>query len=112
MGLKKGCDLIVFADEKLKKYYFKSLRLNSNLAKSLIKAKKDILENVFCGVQISKNLIPDKYIHKYGINNLWKYNLDSSWRLLYSITTPSEFEIIVVVLDWMNHKNYEKLFNY
>ncbi len=28
------------------------------------------------------------------------------------ITTPNKIEIIAVILDWMNHKDYERLFNF
>jgi hypothetical protein len=82
------------------------------LAKQLLKAKEDILENAFCGIQIQKDLIPKEYIQKYNINNLWKYNLPNAWRLLYSITTPNKIEIISVVLDWVSHKYYERILGY
>jgi len=82
------------------------------IKKSLVKAIKDIQENCYCGRNVKKKLIPKCFIEKYQINNLWIYNLPSAWRLLYSLTTSGEIELIAIILDWMNHKDYERLFNF
>jgi len=42
----------------------------------------NIEKNAFCGIQISKRLIPEAYAKK-GIKNLWKYDLPRGWRLMY-----------------------------
>jgi hypothetical protein len=112
MGIRKPSNDLVFADESIKNAWEKILKTDKEFAKQLLKAKKDILENAFCGIQIPKDLIPLKYIQKYGINNLWKYNLPDAWRLLYTITTPTKVEIVSVILEWMDHKDYERLFGY
>ena len=70
-----------------------------------------ISENAFCGIQIPTKLIPKGYINKYRIDNLWKYNISKSWRLLYSVARD-EGVIIAIILDWFPHKEYEKRFNY
>ena len=80
--------------------------------KALIRAIKDIKENCYCGRNVRKKLIPKRLIEKYKINNLWIYNLPSAWRLLYSLTTSGEVNLVAVVLDWMNHKDYERLFKF
>jgi len=112
MGIIKPSDDVVFADEKVKKAWTEVKNRDPELAKQLFKARKDIKENAFCGIQLSKDKIPSKWIQKYRINNLWKYNLPNAWRLLYSVTTPTKVEIISVFLDWMDHKDYERLFGY
>jgi len=71
----------------------------------------DICKNYSVGRNVRKKLIPKSLIQKYGINNLWIYNLRKDWRLLYSVE-GGEVEILAVVLDWMNHKDYEKLFKF
>jgi len=53
-----------------------------------------------------------KLIDKYSLTNLWIYDLPNGWRLLYSVTSGGEIEIIAAVLDWMNHKDYERLFGF
>jgi hypothetical protein len=100
-------DRVVFIKQDLQEA-FDSMSEDDPIKKGLRKAIADISQNIFSGRQVKKNLIPKKYSE---LSNIWIYNLPSAWRLIYSIT-PSEVEIIGVVLDWMDHKDYEKLFNF
>ena len=102
---------VVFADDKVEKD-FEKLDESDELKKYLKRAIRDIQTNAFCGVQIPKKLIPKEYIQKYGIENLWKYDLPDGWRLVYSITTPTKIQIVSIILEWFNHKEYERRFNY
>jgi len=102
---------VVFIDKELERS-FEELSDKEPIKKALIKAIKDINENVFCGRNVKKKLIPKFLIKKYDIGNLWIYNLPSAWRLLYSITPSADVKIIAAILDWMNHKDYEKLFKF
>ncbi|MCR4327070.1 MAG: hypothetical protein NUV46_00635 [Nanoarchaeota archaeon] len=112
MGIVKPSNSVAFADEKIMNAWKEVEKTDSEFSKHLLRAKEDILKNAFCGEQIPKKLIPKEYRKKYEIDNLWKYNLPNAWRLLYSVTTPSKVEIISVVLDWMDHTNYNRLFKY
>ncbi len=102
---------VVFINEKLERIFY-SLDEEDFLKKSIKKAIKDLQKNAFCGIQIPKKLIPKEYIKKYSINNLWKYNLPKGWRLIYTVVPENEIKIISAILDWFNHKNYEKKFGY
>ena len=105
---------IKFADEKVQKNFeeLKSSRTeNKKLYKWICRAFEDLEENAFCGIQISKKLIPEVYLEKYDIDNLWKYNLPNAWRLLYSIKN-GEIKILSIILEWMSHKDYERRFKY
>ena len=53
-----------------------------------------------------------KDLKEYGIKNLWKYNLSQGWRLLYTVTADNEVELISAILDWFDHKEYEKIMKY
>lgn len=100
-----------FISNRIKEKY-ESLE-NSNekeLQKFITRAIDDLKENPQCGIKISKKLIPQEY-SKIPIDNLWKYNLPGAWRLLYTIT-GDKIKIVTIILDWMNHKNYERTFNY
>jgi|SRR3989338_3105999 len=103
-----------FADEKLKEAFYKlehgddSKRL---LFKVINQALDNIEQNAFCGIQVPKRLIPKEYIIEYEVTNLWKYDLPKGWRLIYSIRTD-EIIVISLILEWMNHKDYEKRFKY
>ncbi len=77
-----------------------------------IKQKIEILrDNPEYGVHIPKDRIPKEYIRDYDVNNLWKVNLSGAWRMVYTIR-GSEVEIISLILDIMNHRDYEKKFKY
>ena len=103
-----------FKDNKIQKAFEELLKSHSDEKKIyywLVRAFKDIEENAFCGIQIPKRLIPKNYFQKYKINNLWKYNLPDAWRLLYSIEN-NEILVVSIILEWMDHKNYERRFKY
>ena len=77
-----------------------------------IKQKIEFLkENPHYGIHIPKNKIPKEYIKNYDANNLWKINLSGAWRMIYTIR-GSEIEIIALILDIINHKEYNKKFGY
>jgi len=46
------------------------------------------------------------------LNNLWKYDLPQGWRLLYTVTAENQVELISAILEWFNHKSYEKRMKY
>jgi hypothetical protein len=103
-----------FAEEKILEKFVsleKGIIEEKELGKNLKKAFRALEENAFSGIQIPKKLIPEIYRRKYDIDNLWKYNLPNGWRLLYSIR-KDEILIITVIIDWLDHKEYEKRFKY
>jgi len=105
---------IQFVDEKTKKAFLELENTKGDerqLYEFLGRAFKDIEENCFCGIQIPKKQIPKEYVKKYGVKNLWKYNLPNAWRLIYSIES-NQVLVISIVLEWMDHTNYERKFKY
>lgn len=75
---------VVFIDEKLEES-FNSLEENDPIKRGIIRAIHDLRQNAFSGIQVPKRLIPKEYVRKYGVNNLWKYDLPKGWRLLLNI---------------------------
>ena len=102
---------INFIDIELKKTFEELETSDKRLHKEIEKAIRDICQNAFCGRNVKKGLIPKELIQKYEINNLWIYNLRKDWRLIYSVG-KDEIELVAVILDWMNHKDYEHLFKF
>lgn len=100
---------VKFIDDDLEKA-FNELSDEDPIKKSLIRAFQNIKEDYQAGEYIPKKDIPESYLKKYGINNIRVYDLPFAWRLMYTITGSAEIGIISVVLDWMTHKDYEKLF--
>ena len=106
---------IRFGDQDIKKAYLdlESKRFQEKQLKQwLDRALEDLERNAFCGIQISKRLIPKEYHLKFGpIDNLWKYNLPDAWRLIYTIKKDKVI-VLSIVLEWMDHKEYERRFKY
>ena len=73
-----------------------------------IKQKIEFIKaNPFYGDNIGKKKIP-KF---YNVNNLWRVELTGFWRMLYTIK-GDQIEVICFVLDILDHKIYNKKFNY
>ena len=100
-----------FVDLELKKAFEELEKTDPRLFKEINKAVGDICQNSFCGRNVKKELIPKELKSKYNIDNLWIYNLRKDWRLLYSVGRD-EMELIAVIPNWMNHKDYERLFKF
>jgi Txe/YoeB family toxin of Txe-Axe toxin-antitoxin module len=101
---------VVFGDEKIKGEFdvIKDLQLKKQLKKAI----QNLEENAFLGIQIPKRLIPKEYFFRFGkLDNLWKYNLPDAWRLIYTVKN-NRVSILSILLDWLDHKSYERKFNY
>jgi len=81
------------------------------LLKKLDKAVKKLKYNYWAGQHIPKNLIPVFYKINYGVENLWKLNLDTNYRLIYTVR-GTDVEVISVLLEFFDHKVYNKRFGY
>jgi len=105
---------IQFVNEKVLKAFDK-LKVGKYEDKQLygwiMRAFEDIRKNPFCGIQIPRRLIPKEYLKKHNVHNLFKYNLPSAWRLLYSIEDNQIF-VLSIILEWLDHKEYERRFKY
>jgi hypothetical protein len=103
-----------FAEEEIRESFYK-LKDGDNLEREMFKfinqAMDNIEQNAFCGTQIPKRIIPKEYIKRYNVENLWKYDLPNSWRLIYYITGGKAI-VVSIILEWMNHKDYNKRLNY
>jgi len=45
------------------------------------------------------------------VDNLWKYDMPEGWRLIYT-NVSDEVQILAVLLEWFDHKEYERRFHY
>lgn len=103
-----------FADEKIKAAFLALKRgkgAEPHLFEFLGRAFDDLKQDPFCGIKLSKKLWPKDYIRKYEIDNLWKYDLPDGWRLIYTVRA-NQVMILTVVLEWFDHKEYERRFKY
>ena len=93
------------------------LAANSKLERSIlnsIKKKMELIKmNPHYGNPMAKKLIPKEYVLKYGVTNLFRVELSSFWRMLYTLTNDeTEVVIVAFVLDIIDHKEYDRKFGY
>jgi Txe/YoeB family toxin of Txe-Axe toxin-antitoxin module len=93
--------------EKLKSGKFEDRKIVGYINRAVDSLK----QNPLAGIKIPKSIWPLEYIKNYQITNLWKYNLPNAWRLIYTLDSD-EIKIMTLILDWMNHKDYENKFSY
>ena len=105
---------VAFIDSQTKKAFdelkagkYEDARLYENITHAIDRLKTDYAY----GIRVPHNLIPHSYAAKYGVDNLRKVNLPDGWRLLYTVQADKVM-IVSVILEWMDHKNYEKRFRY
>jgi len=94
---------------------FSSLETSNSSDRSLFysisKAILVLKSDPSSGIKLSKKIWPKDYVRKYSLTNLWKYNLSDAHRLIYTVISDDSM-FLVLILDWFNHKSYEKKFNF
>ena len=99
-SIKSSCDA-------LKAGRFEDIRL-ANLIDGAI---SDLKKNPLCGIRIPSRIWPKIYVQKFAVSNLFKIDLNARWRLIYTIR-GDQVEVISVILEWMDHKEYARRFGY
>ncbi|MBU3923991.1 MAG: hypothetical protein KJ592_03680 [Nanoarchaeota archaeon] len=57
-------------------------------------------------------MIPKEY-REQGIKSAYWVGLSRDWRLIYSLTSENEVEIVAIILEWfVRHRDYERRFGY
>ncbi len=84
-------------------------KVNENLYRLILKAE-DFLRDGRRGAIVSKKLPIYKYfLDKYGVSNLFLFDLSRGARAFYTNTSQDEFRILQIILEiHENHKEYEK----
>ena len=101
-------DKVSFVDSNLEEEY-NNLPENDPIKKGIKKAIEKIKEDCQAGENVKKDSsILYFYKKKFGVNNIRIYDLPLFYRLVYSLSS-NEIEIISVILDWKDHKEYNKL---
>lgn len=95
------------AFEKLKQGKYEEKQLYEYIER----ARDDLRKNPQAGIRVPNHLVPKFYIKKYGADSIWKYNLPNAWRLVYTIR-GNEVMIVSIILEWLDHKEYERRFKY
>ena len=104
---------VKFLNDKIEREYL-VLSNDAPLKKRIDFIISRLKENPFFGQPIAKRLIPKEY-KKEGVENAFWVELSKGkgWRLIYSLTSENEIEIIAILLEWFTkHKDYERRFGY
>ena len=68
-----------------------------------------LVDNPFYGENAKKKELPDYYIKKYDVRNLYIADLPLFWRMVY-VVKGNKVEIVCIVLDIFDHDGYNKVF--
>ena len=104
---------VKFLSEKLEQEYLE-LSEDDKLKKRINFVIDRLKEKPHFGQPIAKRLIPKEY-KKQGVKSAYWVELSKGrgWRLIYSLTSENEIEIIAIILEWFDsHKEYERRFKY
>lgn len=101
----------VFVSEKLSDIY-NSLDSKHKHRKWIDMMREALSENMLIGEKIRKNRIPKEYSRKYGLTNLYRYSHPEGYRSLYTIEFFDDDGLCPVILDFLSHKKYEKVFDF
>ena len=71
-----------------------------------------LLSNRDVGIKIPRNKFPKKYVGKYGINNLTKFDHPEGYRSCYTLVHEKDVGICSWILGLYSHREYEDLFGY
>ncbi len=106
-----GSDEFNKSFEKIKENAKKGNGENIFLQKLIEKGIEKLKYSFKYGDHIPKKQIPKEYFKNYGIENLWKLNLNNFWRMIYTVR-GNEIEVISIILEVLYHKEYDKKFGY
>jgi aromatic ring-opening dioxygenase LigB subunit len=81
------------------------------LLTSVNNAIKNLRTNAFHGNLIPRSYLSKNIIDKYGTDKIFRIELVGYWRLLYTVV-GDETQIIALILEYMDHPTYDKLFGY
>lgn len=103
----------MFENENLKKSY-DELPETDHLKRRIDYVIQRIKEKPAFGQPIAKRLIPKEYKEKGVDNAFWvQLSKGKGWRLIYSLRSFSEIEIVAIILEWFTrHKDYGRKFKY
>ena len=86
-------------------------RKQDRALKDAIHKRIDILrEDPHHGNPISKRLTP-KFYKDIGMNSIFRIPLPFYWRMIYTLKNDADGRIIVII-EILSHKEYDKRFNY
>ncbi|MBU1201091.1 MAG: hypothetical protein KKA51_01205 [Nanoarchaeota archaeon] len=105
--------IVVILSESAQEIYSGLGKKNQMIFRSVNNKIEILKEKHVYGQAIRKKLFPKEYKAKYDITNLFRVQLSNFWRMIYTlIASESKEEIIILIIDIINHEEYNKKFGY
>ena len=89
----------------------KKSSFNMQLLKAICREMQNLKANPWMGDHIPRQVISKNVFARYKTDRLWRVELVGYWRLIYTVSGDS-IKIVDVVLKFMDHKTYDKVFGY
>ncbi len=109
-----GKEVRIILKGQAKESYIDLKKRDDKESKSIVKSIERMFiilkDNPQFGEPIRKELIPDEFI-KEGIKNLYRQELSNYWRMIYTLS-GTQVEILLFILNIVDHQTYNKIFNY
>lgn len=102
--------LKIFTSKEIAKYV-ERLEPNHKHVKWINDMKENLQRDPFCGEKIMKNRIPKYYKEMFSVHTLFRYAHPEGYRSIYTLYML-ESGLCPVILEFMNHKQYEQKFGY
>ncbi|HZY47053.1 MAG TPA: hypothetical protein VFE96_04575 [Candidatus Bathyarchaeia archaeon] len=91
---------------------YRRLKPGSYEKRTVDSAMDKLKQNMMAGDKIQRPQWPPYYVKRYGIGNLWKFNMSKGARLVYTVLSENGRWVVVVLEMFLTHKEYEKRFGY
>ena len=97
---------------------YQMLKASPGQNKAVLQAIEDIKQKLEessrpLGIHHRYDNIPIKYIQRYGLQNLYHFEMPANFRLMYTVRkSPRESELEALFLQLISHDDYNKLFGY
>jgi hypothetical protein len=101
----------VFISKELSEY-LDTLESDNKIKKWIDDMENILKENKLAGQSIPKKQIPKRYIDRYGVNNLFRYQHPEGYRSCYTLLNIEGVGVCPIILDIMTHKEYNIVFGY
>ena len=84
---------------------------NMQLLKAIEREKINLKINPQLCDHIPRKNISKGVVARYGTDRLWRLDLVGYWRIIYTIV-GDEVKIVTFILEFVDHKKYDKVFGY
>lgn len=91
---------------------FQKIKLNKTHSKWLNDTKEVLSLNPYAGEKVTRRLTPRYYRYTFKVLFVYRYEAPQAHRFIYTLDTKKGEPVGVRIIDFLNHKEYERMFKY